>query len=190
MKMQSLLIRFIKIFLLINIVSLPYLYGQFPFSENNHYLTQQSPEELYKRSEDLGSRDSGNSWNTTLIGRWANGHCYASDVAGKISYFGKAITLLFGRGVVVSGNYVYVADYRDGLMVVDASDPTLHQELGFFDPGGLKEVAVCGYYTYVADEYRKRAKQSGAITYIVKQDAAAQLDAALNSIFRQRGLIL
>ncbi len=38
------------------------------------------------------------------------------------------------------------------------------------------------------DEYRKRAKQSGALTYIVKQDAVAQLDVALHSIFRQMGL--
>ena len=42
---------------------------------------------------------------------------------------------------------------------------------------------------YNTDEYRKRAKESGAMTYIVKQDAVEQLDTALNSIFRQSGLL-
>ena len=42
---------------------------------------------------------------------------------------------------------------------------------------------------YDTAEYRKRAKESGALTYIVKQDAVVQLDAALNSIFRQAGLL-
>ena len=42
---------------------------------------------------------------------------------------------------------------------------------------------------YDTDEYRKRAKESGAIAYIVKQDAVVQLDAALNSIFREKKLL-
>ena len=42
---------------------------------------------------------------------------------------------------------------------------------------------------YDTEEYRKRAERSGAIAYIVKQEAVAQLDTALNSIFRQTGLL-
>ena len=42
---------------------------------------------------------------------------------------------------------------------------------------------------YDTEEYRKRAKESGAMTYIVKQDVVTKLDAALNSIFRQTGLL-
>ena len=42
---------------------------------------------------------------------------------------------------------------------------------------------------YDTDEYRKRAKESGSIAYIVKQDVVAQLDAALNAIFKQAGLL-
>jgi DNA-binding NarL/FixJ family response regulator len=42
---------------------------------------------------------------------------------------------------------------------------------------------------YDTDEYRERAKQSGAMTYVVKRDAVAQLDVALNRIFRQKRLL-
>ena len=42
---------------------------------------------------------------------------------------------------------------------------------------------------YDTEEYRKRAKESGAMTYIVKQDVVTKLDAALNSIFKQTGLL-
>ena len=41
---------------------------------------------------------------------------------------------------------------------------------------------------YDTDKYRKRAKESGAMSYIVKQDVVTKLDAALNSIFREKEL--
>ena len=52
-----------------------------------------------------------------------------------------------------------------------------------------KSVKVIILTIYDTAEYRERAKESGAIAYIVKQDAVTQLDAALHPIFRQTGLL-
>ena len=55
-------------------------------------------------------------------------------------------------GVAVSGDYVYVADYADGLRIIDVSNPTNPAEAGFFDTDDLAYgVAVSGNYAYVAD---------------------------------------
>jgi len=57
-------------------------------------------------------------------------------------------------GVVVSGQYAYVADYWEGLHVFDVSKPTNCMRLGGYDSGGTANaygVAVSGNYAYVAD---------------------------------------
>jgi len=103
---------------------------------------------LSMQSTTTNSSDS----NTTLIGRWANGHCFAVDVSGTIAYFGnggylevvdisdlsnpvelgKILTPSIVRGVVISGSYVYVIAGEDGLRIIDVSTPSSPQEVGFF----------------------------------------------------------
>jgi hypothetical protein len=56
--------------------------------------------------------------------------------------------------VVVNGDYAYIADSYSGLRVVDISDPTDPQEVGFFDPGGSTAgngVFFSAPYVYLAD---------------------------------------
>ena len=56
------------------------------------------------------------------------------------------------EGVYVRGDYAYVADYWEGLQIIDVSDPTDPQETGSFDtPGTAYGVFVSGDYAYVAD---------------------------------------
>lgn len=55
-------------------------------------------------------------------------------------------------GVAVANGYAYVAEYDHGLRVVDISDPTHPQEVGFYDtPGEAHGVALAGEYAHVAD---------------------------------------
>ncbi|MGA9121343.1 MAG: T9SS type A sorting domain-containing protein [Bacteroidota bacterium] len=55
-------------------------------------------------------------------------------------------------GLVVSGNYAYVAVSSAGLRIIDVSNPANPGEAGFYDtPGNANEVAVAGAYAYVAD---------------------------------------
>ena len=112
------------------------------------------------------------NYNTTLIGRWANGPCYAVDVAGNIACFnngaylevvdiadpanpvelGKVLMPSVAEGIAVSGNYAYVADGSDGLRIINITDPTDPIESGYYDTGDFAyDVAVSGNYAYVAD---------------------------------------
>ena len=51
-----------------------------------------------------------------------------------------------------SADYAYVADFDDGLRVIDVSNPLFSSEVGFYDTGDLAhDVAVSGDYAYVAD---------------------------------------
>ena len=54
--------------------------------------------------------------------------------------------------VLVSGNYIYVADNLDGMKVFSVSDPFNPTLVGSIDtPGAAKDIAVFGNYAYVAD---------------------------------------
>lgn len=54
--------------------------------------------------------------------------------------------------VSVSGNYAYVADEGNGLLIVDISNPSSPILKGSYDTAGLAyDVAVSGNYAYVAD---------------------------------------
>jgi hypothetical protein len=56
------------------------------------------------------------------------------------------------RGVAVSGDYAYVANYSTGLQVIDISDPEHPQTVDSCDtPGQAYSVVVSGNYAYVAD---------------------------------------
>ncbi|MCP4414747.1 MAG: hypothetical protein GY808_19490, partial [Gammaproteobacteria bacterium] len=112
------------------------------------------------------------SSNVSLMGRWANGPCYAVDVSGNIAYFGnggyleivdisnpanpvelgKIVLPSIPQNVTVSGNYAYVANEFDGLRIVDISNPASPIETGFFDTSGRTEgIAVSGNYSYLAN---------------------------------------
>ncbi|RMI05015.1 MAG: hypothetical protein D6681_08745, partial [Calditrichaeota bacterium] len=78
------------------------------------------------------------SWNTTLIGRWPNGPCYAAFVVGNTAYIGnggaveildvsnpaspvplgQAITPSVVSDIFVSGSQAYVADGEAGLRII------------------------------------------------------------------------
>jgi uncharacterized secreted protein with C-terminal beta-propeller domain len=58
----------------------------------------------------------------------------------------------YAYGVVVAGNYAYVADRHGGFRVIDVSTPSNPREVGAYDtPGYAFGVAVSGNYAYVAD---------------------------------------
>ncbi len=50
--------------------------------------------------------------------------------------------------VSVAGNYAYVADSRDGLLIIDISDPTSPSLVGNYE-AGTKGVYISGEYAYV-----------------------------------------
>ena len=65
---------------------------------------------------------------------------------------GSYVTPAWAHGVAVSGGYAYVADDIAGLRVIDVSDPSALEEVGFCDtPTQAQDVAVAGGYAYVAD---------------------------------------
>lgn len=58
----------------------------------------------------------------------------------------------FATGVVVAGNYAYIANGEDGLRIINISNPAAPIEAGFYDtPDNVFDVAVAGNYAYVAD---------------------------------------
>ena len=86
--------------------------------------------------------------------------------------------------------FARIGDEPPDIVIMDVSMPGMD---GFDATEKLlsrhKSVKVIILTIYDTDEYRARAKESGAIAYIVKQDAVTQLDAALYPIFRQTGLL-
>jgi len=54
-------------------------------------------------------------------------------------------------GVALVGDYAYVADTDDGLVIVDVTDKTDPQQVGYHDTAYARDVAVAGDYAYVAD---------------------------------------
>ena len=61
----------------------------------------------------------------------------------------------YGAGVVLSGDYAYLAGGTGGLRIIDVSEPHNPVEIGTLDtPGQAMDVAVQGDYAYVADHYQ------------------------------------
>lgn len=110
------------------------------------------------------------SYNTTLIGHWANGPSHAVDVSGNIAYLGNEDTLevldttdpanplelgelvLTSKvtGIAVSDSSAYVA-CDSGLHIIDVSTPSSPQEVGYFGTvGQAKSVAFSDGYAYLA----------------------------------------
>ena len=111
------------------------------------------------------------SQNCTLIGRWAEGDCYDVLANGNIVYFGNGAYLqimdftdpvnpnLLGRialpsmvrGLALSDNIMYVANYNGGLRIVDISNPAAPVEIGALEKiGTAYDLVIDGSYAYVA----------------------------------------
>ncbi len=69
-----------------------------------------------------------------------------SNPYDPISVF--AIEALYPRDVDVSGDYLYVADYTDGLKIIDLTIPAV---VGSYSTSDAKDVIVDGDLAYVAD---------------------------------------
>ncbi len=112
------------------------------------------------------------SQNTTLIGRWAEGPCFATAAVGNIVYFGnggyleivdftdpinpvelgKILTPSVVQDIAINGSYAYIADKFAGLRVIDISNPANLIEAGFLEIGYLAQaVAITGSYAYLID---------------------------------------
>ena len=82
-------------------------------------------------------------------------------VSGELKLFSFELTRVGGHdtpgyawNVVLSGNYVYVADGQAGLQVFDITSPTSPTLVGSHDtPGTAFSLAIAGTYAYVADSY-------------------------------------
>ncbi len=82
-------------------------------------------------------------------------------VAGEVKLLPFEITLAGAydmpdeaRGVAISGDYAYVADWLSGLQVIDISDPTSLTLAGSYNTiGTAVDVAISGDHAYVADGY-------------------------------------
>jgi len=58
----------------------------------------------------------------------------------------------YARGVTISGNYAYVADGDDGLVILNIEDPANPTLVGSYDTDGyVYSVTISGNYAYVAD---------------------------------------
>ncbi len=116
----------------------------------------------------------GDNENVELMGRWGYGSCLAVDAVGDTAYLGNGAyleivdfsdpadpvniskLLLAGpiQDISVSGSYVFVASYNEGLRIVDITDPESPLEVGFIDTQDrAMGVTVSGDYAYVADAY-------------------------------------
>ena len=70
-------------------------------------------------------------------------------------------------GVAMAGNYAYVADTYNGLLVVDVSDPTTPQLVADYDPfDSVNHVKVDGKYAYIIDDNRLTLDEGFSILMI------------------------
>jgi len=115
--------------------------------------------------------------NVSFIGRWEKGPCYSSAVNDSIAFFGnggyleivdytnpnnlveigKFICPSIIRGITHVDSFLYVANERSGVRIIDITYLTNPAEVGFFDTDGIAlDVKVNGDYAYIADLYGLR----------------------------------
>jgi len=76
----------------------------------------------------------------------------ADDWEMTIEYVGSYDTDGYAYGVTISGNYAYVADHDNGLVIVNIEDPANPTFVGSYDTDGYAHgVTISGNYAYVAD---------------------------------------
>ncbi len=117
---------------------------------------------------------TGDSWNVSVNGRFANGPSLAVDVRNDTAYSGNGAVFeivdfenvsppaLLGRvtlpaaikAIKVVDNYAYVANNGDGLRVIDISDPTAPTEVGAYEVSNYSlGVDVVGSTLYLANSW-------------------------------------
>ncbi len=110
--------------------------------------------------------------NTTLIGRWGYGSCFAASGDGVLMYFGNGAYFQIAdfddpadpeplseillesrpRDILPAGDLVYVAGDEAGLYIIDVSDPTSPSVVGHWETNGEAwDVELSGDYAYVAN---------------------------------------
>jgi hypothetical protein len=114
------------------------------------------------------------SSNVTLIGRWPFGDCRTAfafgnyvcvgngtcmdvlDVSDPDNPFkvGYVLTESIVSDIHISGNYAYIANWSNGLRVIDLTDPQKPQEVGFYNnfDGQCWAVSVYGNFAYVGND--------------------------------------
>jgi hypothetical protein len=112
--------------------------------------------------------------NTTLIGRWPEGPCYAVESASDKIYYGNGGNLQIAEIVypdnpVMVGNLLlpssikdielvdslaYIANSFSGLRIIDISDDDSLSEISSFDTDGQTyALSISGNYAYLADDW-------------------------------------
>lgn len=138
---------------------------------NERYQYNQSSMELAEYVEHKVTQGDSIDNHATLVGRWADGPCYAVTGVDHIAYFGnggyleivniidpanpvmlsKVLMSSVVRDIVISGSYAYVVEYNDGLQIFDISNPASPTKMGLINTGATSQgVVVNGTYAYVA----------------------------------------
>jgi hypothetical protein len=113
------------------------------------------------------------SLNCELVGGWFRGPSYAVSIVDTIAYLGGALymkilnvkdstdPILLGEirfpsgfiwDIFVKDTFTYVADYEEGLRVINVSDPSSPAEIGFCEtPGHAQALWVQDTFAYIAD---------------------------------------
>ncbi|MBC8163905.1 MAG: PKD domain-containing protein, partial [Roseiflexaceae bacterium] len=110
--------------------------------------------------------DGASSWASEDLGRVkdvvvAGDRAYVTHYTGKVTIFGlSAISspVLLGSietpgeswDVQAVGNWLYIADGENGLLITDATTPSTVTTIGRYAAWGANDVAVAGRYAYVA----------------------------------------
>ena len=136
-------------------------------------------ENFFGREDDLFGRErlhwrnpfQTDDFNVRFLGNWPFGPSYAVALNGNHVYLGSGggiyvlnisnpavpikIAEIKTKGWVVglstSGSYLYVADYRSGLLIYDISNPTSPYQVGSYENYSLNSVIVAGDNVYSTD---------------------------------------
>ncbi len=117
-----------------------------------------------------GTALTQNRWNITLVGQWSEEACHRVALNGHYAYVSSGNLLMvldisdvtapvkMGElslqdniyDIKVSGDYAYVANWNEGLRIIDISDPEAPIEAGFLYEPHLLDVALSGGYAYTS----------------------------------------
>lgn len=118
----------------------------------------------------LGKGES--SLNTTLIGRWGGGFCFAVAVSDSIAFFGNGAYLVsadisnpsdvfeinrilfngYVEDIAYSNGILFVIDNKSGLRLIDVSNPHNPEEISVFPLTAIgQDVTVVGDIAYLAN---------------------------------------
>ncbi len=92
------------------------------------------------------------NFSTSTISYLISGYVY--NFSSSFTIVGSELMPNFAYNVAVNGNYAYIADYTNGLQVVDISNPATPTIVGYASsPGQEQAVTMDRSYAYVADGY-------------------------------------